>query len=69
MLDLTKTERRLRTLMLVDNLDDFVLERQRLMTHIHQKGGYHVFMKSRGYDAETWETIVKTLKAAGVLPA
>lgn len=69
MLDLTKVERRARTLLLVDNLADFMSARQDLLDHIGRKGGYNAFMNSRGYDAQTWETIVKTLKAAGLLPA
>ena len=70
MSDLTKVERRARTLLLImDNLDDFLSARQELLAHIRRGGAYNVFMKGRGYDSETWETITKTLKSAGVLSA
>jgi hypothetical protein len=69
MLDLTKTERRQKTLELLKNASDFIAVRQELMTHIGRGGAYNTFMKGRGYDSETWETIVMALKAVGVLSA
>ena len=66
---LTKRERRLRTLALVDNLAGFLSVRQEFLNSIRGGGSYSGFMKSHGLDSETWETIVKTLVAAGVLSA